>query len=60
MGGVLYTMTVLGEGFCPLRVVSLGFVPGGEGWFWMKLILALVYVVLLVLVGKKYVSLRLH
>ena len=28
-----------GEGFCSLRVVSRGFVPGG--WFWMKLIPAL-------------------
>ena len=29
-----------GEGFCSLQVVSLGFVPGG--WFWMKLIPALI------------------
>ena len=38
-GEFLYTMIVLGEGFCSLQVVSRGFVLGG--WFWMKLIPAL-------------------
>ena len=37
-GGLSYTMTVPGEGFCFLQVVSRG------GWFWMKLIPALTVV----------------
>ena len=30
-GAFLYTMIVLGEGFCSLQVVYQGFVPGGGG-----------------------------
>ena len=33
-GGVLYTMIVPGRGFLP----PSSRVPGGGGWFWMKLI----------------------
>ena len=31
-GGFLYTMIVMGEGFCPLRVMPQGFILRGDGF----------------------------